>query len=242
LLIQAYLIFAQEARVNVFDPINTYPKEHVVEETIVMDNTNNLTVSESISFEEQPLEARSTSVSGRRFPQRHSSQASSSINNDFVSIDNDDDDDNYEPVETLDDLDEPEYKPPKKSQRTELRKKTEKPKNKGLANLTIDEKKEAIKEACVECGGNLENLSHWDQRSYETHMSQHLWHVHEIKDEIMQEDEYHEKLNQNYQENMEKKEVDGIKMIKCQKCPALLKKEIDFKKHLQWHDLLDRSG
>ena len=56
LLIQAYLIFAREARVNVFDPINIYPKEHVVEETILIDNTNNVTVGESISFEDQSLE------------------------------------------------------------------------------------------------------------------------------------------------------------------------------------------
>ena len=94
----------------------------------------------------------------------------------------------------------------------------------------------------MECGGKLENLAHWDQRSYETHMSQHLWQVHQIKDEIMQEDEYHEKLNQNFPAKIERKEVDGYKMIKCPKCPALLKKEIEFRKHLQWHDLLDRSG
>lgn len=100
----------------------------------------------------------------------------------------------------------------------------------------------AIRQACIHCGGNPETLSSWDQRSYETTMSKHLFEQHQIKDEIYQEDDFHEKLNENYPGNPEKREVDGVKMNKCPKCPAVLKRDIDYRKHLQWHDLLDRSG
>lgn len=105
LLIQAYLVFAREAQVDVFDPINVFPKsDQPIEETILIDNT------ESICFEDHKVETPSPA---RRPPRRAQIQAQE-ITIDQDTFDSLDDDQNYEPIEDIDDQ-EQEYRPPKKS-------------------------------------------------------------------------------------------------------------------------------
>ena len=221
-LFEAYLIFCRNTSWDVCQPVKE--AEDVIAATV--NNNTESSPQEQFSFEDNVEQMSHSSCES----------VDQSRGDELFSSDNGSDKD-YRPTNPV----VSKYAKNKKKSNAGRKRKTPKGPKEPVENVGLDYPKliEEVSAACARCNPDkIDPLVMWDQTKFDKVMSRHLFAKHNVKDELMHEQEENKKLLSRRGQVLEKVMIDQSLRIPCRyypRCPTSFAKALDFRRHEQYH-------